>query len=55
MHSHVLTLSLDKIVEVNPYPIGDVGDVARLVAFVVDEKNKFLVGENIVVDGGRRH
>ncbi|MGI6816189.1 SDR family NAD(P)-dependent oxidoreductase [Bacteroides sp. KG156] len=32
--------------------IGEPGDIARAVAFLCDEKNSFVNGTNIVVDGG---
>ncbi len=43
---------MDKVRETSEIPIGDVGDVARLVAYVVDEKNKFIIGADIIIDGG---
>ncbi|MCR2007846.1 SDR family oxidoreductase [Bacteroides acidifaciens] len=32
--------------------IGYIGDIARAVAFLCDERNSFINGENITIDGG---
>jgi hypothetical protein len=32
--------------------VGEPDDIARMVLFICDEKNDFINGENIVIDGG---
>jgi NAD(P)-dependent dehydrogenase (short-subunit alcohol dehydrogenase family) len=42
----------DKIVGMHPLGIGAPEDVARAAAFMLDPKNTWLTGADLVLDGG---